>query len=300
MNNLYIIGNGFDLHHEIPSGYKDYREWLELNNPDVLNTIDNLFGYCNSNWWKHFEESLASVETLRIAVEKTAENSTIERDSDWYVAENEVERMIDEAFEDIKSSFYEWINSLPHGKRTKMIYLNKDDSVFLSFNYTLTLEDLYNISPDIVLHIHGDVNSEELVLGHGMKIENLKKMVEGYKNIYDDSTEAFIFKRAIDSATYSVSKYRKKVEDIINKNSDWFMALENVSHIYIYGLSFADVDLPYLRKILSVVDKDSIPIEISYLTEEDKVNIIDFMESESIPKSNYNLVELNQHLLKGV
>ena len=118
MNNLYIIGNGFDLHHEIPSGYKDYREWLELNNPDVLNTIDNLFGYCNSNWWKHFEESLASVETLRIAVEKTAENSTIERDSDWYVAENEVERMIDEAFEDIKSSFYEWINSLPHGKRT--------------------------------------------------------------------------------------------------------------------------------------------------------------------------------------
>ena len=300
MKRLYVIGNGFDLHHEIPSGYKNYRDWLELNNPDVLNTIDNLFGYCNSNWWKHFEESLASVETLRIAVEKTAENSTIERDSDWYVAEHEVGRMIDEAYEDIKSSFYEWINSLPQGEITKMIDIDENDSVFLSFNYTLTLEDLYNISSDKIFHIHGDVNSEELVLGHGKKIEDLKKMVEGYNNIYDDSTEAFILERTIDSATYSVSKYRKKVEDIINKNSNWFMALGNVSHIYIYGLSFADVDLPYLKKILSVVDKDSVQIEISYLTEEDKVNINDFMESESIPKSNYNIVELNQHLLKGV
>ena len=137
-------------------------------------------------------------------------------------------------------------------------------------------------------------------MGHGKKIVDLKKMVEDYNNIYDESTEAFILERAVDSATYSVSKYRKKVEDIINKNVNWFMALGNVSHIYIYGLSFADVDLPYLRKILSVVDKDSIQIEISYLTEEDKVNIIDFMESESIPKSNYNLVELNQLLLKEV
>ena len=29
MKHLYIIGNGFDLHHEIPSGYLDFHNWLD-------------------------------------------------------------------------------------------------------------------------------------------------------------------------------------------------------------------------------------------------------------------------------
>lgn len=33
---LYIIGNGFDLHHGINSSYKNFQEWMYENHPDVI------------------------------------------------------------------------------------------------------------------------------------------------------------------------------------------------------------------------------------------------------------------------
>ena len=31
VKSLYILGNGFDIHHGINSKYSDYHEWLEKN-----------------------------------------------------------------------------------------------------------------------------------------------------------------------------------------------------------------------------------------------------------------------------
>lgn len=36
---LYIIGNGFDLHHGINSSYKNFQEWMHENNPDVIEKL---------------------------------------------------------------------------------------------------------------------------------------------------------------------------------------------------------------------------------------------------------------------
>lgn len=44
---LYIIGNGFDLHHEINSSYKDFQEWMYENNPDVIEKADEIYGVCD-------------------------------------------------------------------------------------------------------------------------------------------------------------------------------------------------------------------------------------------------------------
>ena len=33
--NLYIIGNGFDLHHRIPSRYSQFGEWLQENHHGI-------------------------------------------------------------------------------------------------------------------------------------------------------------------------------------------------------------------------------------------------------------------------
>ncbi len=55
---LYIIGNGFDLHHKIQSSYTDYRTWLESNDPETLADINEIFGMPELPWWRNFEESL--------------------------------------------------------------------------------------------------------------------------------------------------------------------------------------------------------------------------------------------------
>ena len=45
MNNLYLIGNGFDKHHDIPSGYWDFHEWLKKNDSELVDQIDELYDY---------------------------------------------------------------------------------------------------------------------------------------------------------------------------------------------------------------------------------------------------------------
>ena len=77
---LYIIGNGFDIHHGIPSKYYDkkggscFRKWLDENNCELLCEIDENFGSTNESWWSKFEDSLASIETLRVANEEAFEH----------------------------------------------------------------------------------------------------------------------------------------------------------------------------------------------------------------------------------
>lgn len=36
MKHLYIIGNGFDIHHKINSSYSNFRDWMENYYPSIL------------------------------------------------------------------------------------------------------------------------------------------------------------------------------------------------------------------------------------------------------------------------
>lgn len=52
--------------------------------------------------------------------------------------------------------------------KKESVYKNDRESIFLTFNYTDTLESVYCIDPDNIKHIHGYVKNknEELVIGH--------------------------------------------------------------------------------------------------------------------------------------
>ena len=58
--NLYIIGNGFDIHHRIISSYRDFCDWMYENNPDVVDQVNEIYGECTEDWWSDFENQLAS------------------------------------------------------------------------------------------------------------------------------------------------------------------------------------------------------------------------------------------------
>lgn len=55
---LYVIGNGFDLHHGMPCGYVDFIAWLQGNRHEVYNDLNRIYGYCSGNNWSDFENSL--------------------------------------------------------------------------------------------------------------------------------------------------------------------------------------------------------------------------------------------------
>ena len=56
---LYVIGNGFDLHHGLPCGYADFRAWLQVNRPDVHRELIRLYGESDSDLWRDFEKGLS-------------------------------------------------------------------------------------------------------------------------------------------------------------------------------------------------------------------------------------------------
>ena len=58
--------------------------------------------------------------------------------------------------------------------------IEQNDSVFFTFNYTKTLENLYNIPSSNIIHIHGCVeDNEDFILGHGKSYEDIAKMNSG-------------------------------------------------------------------------------------------------------------------------
>lgn len=313
MRNLYVIGNGFDIHHGRNTDYQDYYKWLQDNEEwNVLTAIDETFGYCDSKWWKHFEQNLASANTLEIAMQEVQEHypdfgSDDFRDADWYEAEFAVEQRLDEAYSLIKESFHRWINQLKGGNPNMKIEMEVKNSLFLTFNYSDTLESLYNIPREQILYVHGRANTDdELVLGHGVSLKSLEQEVEIPEPSFaigtDDDVDCyeegddFVTQRAKDAAVSGVYKQRKQVESIIQKYEKWFAGLADVTNIHFYGHSFGDVDLPYFRKILSSVNKNNVEVEINDYCGYNKVAIDSFMKSEGFTEGRgahcYHVMEL--------
>lgn len=71
---LYIIGNGFDLHHKINSSYKNFQQWMYENNPDIIEKVDEIYGICDDEWWSDFENQLASLDAIRYSSVIASEN----------------------------------------------------------------------------------------------------------------------------------------------------------------------------------------------------------------------------------
>ena len=62
MKQLYIIGNGFDIHHSIPSSYKNYHDWLEENDEDIIERLRNYYDVDEDEWWNELELELGHAD----------------------------------------------------------------------------------------------------------------------------------------------------------------------------------------------------------------------------------------------
>lgn len=285
MNHLYIIGNGFDLHHEINSSYINYRDWLAEKDPNLLWEIEEFFGFTDNEWWSNFEESLASIDAIEYGTRIASENypdfaSDDFRDSDWYDAENEVELQLEKIYNSISQSFKKWINQLNTPNPNKKIKI-EDSSLFINFNYTSTLEDMYRKPSENILHIHGSIKSgTELIFGHGKTENDLRQNFR---------SEDFVEERAVDAAVSGIMSMRKDVETIIKSNADFFKRIREVKFVYVFGLSLSPIDIPYINEVKKHVLPSTI-WEFSYHSEKDKEKANRFAKEN---KMNFKLVKLS-------
>ncbi|MEC2037519.1 bacteriophage abortive infection AbiH family protein [Bacillus altitudinis] len=273
MSGLFVIGNGFDISHGLKTSYDDFRKYLisdikietdYLIEPEsrmdqdggilydeveVLSMLFYLISEAESNTekWSNVEASLANLDFSQVF---DYYDEVLDKDGDidfWKTSYNN---------EDIASNlviptltiqqlFSEWINTIVISEvKTKVdfIELIKNEDLFLTFNYTETLEEVYEVSNEQVCYIHGKQN-EEIYFGHGYT---------------DDKTDYYLAKHigSENSISEIYESLRKKTELALEDKMYFFDSLSksNIKEIYSYGFSFSEVDMLYMKEICKRLD----------------------------------------------
>ena len=295
MKQLFIIGNGFDIHHNIPSKYANYREWLEDNDSELIENLRNFYDVDDKEWWNQFELELGHPDMSEyidnIAFENEPDYGSDDfRDRDYHAGEFQAESDIGKLVADIKNTFTDWVGSLPAPNSGKKINLDKDDAFFISFNYTDTLQTLYNVKPKNIFFIHGNVGfGTELILGHNRPYDEIDadltpEIPTPPDDLSDEELAEWYDEMADAGEDYIHQSVRGEV-------------LKDVETIHIYGLSFSPVDVPYLDEIVSEVNTPTTKWEVSFYSDEDKDKAESYFYQKGIKDEMVSYVKLNDMLL---
>lgn len=163
---LFIIGNGFDLAHNLPTRFdpnfkniaRKYEQdgfWdlYQSRENEIWSDFENLLGYPDFN---SLEDIFNSYEPDYL--------SDRESDRDSIIYQVELNGNLHTALCEFAEQAE---NSLQNTQANDQIVQVLDSKgYYINFNYTHTLEEIYNISSEQILHIHGEVGENNLKLGY--------------------------------------------------------------------------------------------------------------------------------------
>lgn len=314
VHELVIIGNGFDIAHGLPTRYADFKNYLleDERRPDFFSedkwqSFNGLL-FCDSTkhsfyeeliryipeeaLWSSFEEALAEIEVGQIQEDNSCYLLGYGAD-DWHdSAHHDFQNAIDDTLSfapSIPDYFSQWVSRInTRADQEISSDIINDDCIFLTFNYTDTLESSYGISPEHILYIHGKVlRGDKPILGHhrselfqGEPAPQFRSEEERelyYMNYVDDVR---ILKAEEIFKEYFKRTY-KDTASIILQNQAFFRSLQSVDEVYVFGHSLSEIDFGYFNEIRKNVS-DSCKWNISYHSCKDFCNAQKFVSNLGI------------------
>ena len=292
MSSLFIIGNGFDIAHGIPTAYNSFRNWVLEQYPDSLPfrettmsfeeyaqlPIDEVaaemlvyaMDHASGKYWNDFEGALSRINFSHKLSGPTDEEHNEDDPHHNQKMGQYLLRM--DAFSNgiIKSAekcwplfFNEWIKTVEekiekgvYSSKTSLMELFSDPAAkFMSFNYTKTLQILYGVR--VVKHIHNRVG-QNLVFGHGDDRAE-------YDESYDKELRAPIMSSFLNDF---VQFLRKDTDKQLKKYSEFFKKINHsIDKVYSYGFSYSKVDSPYIKEVVSRISPNTTWFFTSYETQ---------------------------------
>ena len=258
---LIIIGNGFDISHGIKTRYSDFRNWLlSQKNNNLVALMDTFFSN-ERDVWGNLEAALGEYDEGGV-LSYCRPDEEFDFDHSLSSAAR-VEDSPNDIFlpvlEDFKDRFKEWVDSID------LIGVQKEkslpaDALYLTFNYTDTLETIYGIPPQNIAHIHGSRQlKDEYIIGHNN--------TRNPSDAWDDESLDFEC-QAKENIISWMNELVKNYRDNIRKHQDFFNRLIDVKQIITYGHSMSEIDWPYFEEIINKTGRD-IPWRISCFSETD-------------------------------
>lgn len=220
--------------------------------PNLLELI-GAYLFVDEGFWNCFEERLASFDADNV-IDHAEQFLVSYGAEDWRGAyhhdfEYEIGQIVDGLSAQLHTHFAEWIRGLQLPQSGSLVRCVDPSARFLSFNYTSTLQTLYDVSDANVLHIHGRAAApdDQIVLGHGWK-RSATDMLRGRMNEDTDTRVAGGYELIDDY----FAKTFKPTQKLVDSHRDRFDRLSNVSEVIVLGLghSLADVDAPYFHEIV--------------------------------------------------
>ena len=158
---LYIIGNGFDLHHGLKTSYLNFRDDYVKKKSSVLwNDLLDIYGEAPQNdnlWWKDFENMLGKVDYESLS--KSCNGDALGFMKVGNLMKGKLPPLFGKWIKDVDSQI--------DASKIELMDEVDADSMFFTFNYTLLLEKAYHVKDENVWHIHGSVkHPDDIVVGH--------------------------------------------------------------------------------------------------------------------------------------
>lgn len=255
MARLYVIGNGFDLHHGIPSSYRAFGRFVRNTDPDTFEKAEQ-FLFSDEELWADFENNLAGLEPEDI-IEEAGQFLVSYGAEDWSDAyhhdyQNAIEEITTALSAGLHQLFVRWLTTLP-SPNVALHPVNIDQTaLFLNFNYTPTLQNLYGVPAHNVLHIHGRLGGApaDIILGHGWELPPPRRPRIDNLNEDDDfdDRDTRIVEGEAHINTY-FKKTFKPTAQILKRHAATFQALSNIDEVWVMGHSMSDVDQPYFAAL---------------------------------------------------
>lgn len=158
---IFIIGNGFDLNFELhtsPDNYKKYLESFAIEGSSGSSSALDFFDQYIDDYWSNTEQSLANLDLVSLSADNIVPPDYLsdhESDRDGGIVQ--MEQLSDDVI-NARNEALALMVSEADSTDIDSSTINKtafDKAIIISFNYTTTLERLYDLNESTVLHIHG-------------------------------------------------------------------------------------------------------------------------------------------------
>lgn len=292
MPKLFIIGNGFDLHHKMKTRYLDFKSYLKSYDKRLVEWYENMFRdniINNESLWNDIENnSYFSYQQYMHKFELYDDPQDIDNERFAYPI-SQTDNDVYSSNKFYNDKFKDWVNSIKLTKSLDDIkkIISKDD-YFITFNYTYTLEKLYNIPDSHIYHIHGKKGDDELLFGSFTN--KPYKAYEEIDRLYSDRGN----KKYIDILSTNIKNICKNA----SKENDLYLTkianlnLPIIDEIVIYGHHISNnfVDMKYYDEYFIPNYKD-IKWTFYYYSDNDKTNIYKFINKYKL--LNTNLINIH-------
>ncbi len=267
---LYIIGNGFDLMHNVRSSYYNFRDSMGKSNK-LRETLESFLK--SKDIWSDFENSLAQFDVdLMCSAEMLGTHlDTMEAycedggGAEFYRALDLATWPMNDVVEQLPKKLAKWVDTLKIGTDDRPLKNMFVDGKVLCFNYTEFVEQLYNVQSSNICYIHGCRKNKhgKLIIGHSYDADVDLYNVSGGPKYRKNAHRRELFVAAKEMVTPRISEYddalTKHCDKIIKEHENFFSSLNAIREIIVIGHSMSKADLPYFAEIAKrVSDLDSV------------------------------------------